>query len=259
MDGYSPNPEQECSLSSALYEFWDGNRLFWVGMIYPGTPPPSPAARPRPPAAPTCTHPCDTGNGFFMVGAHTDSPCLKLKPVSLSNKSGYNMARPGRRAGGVRAYGQCMGSVRACGQWGRVLAVYRRVGSVRAVRCVALGERPCAYVCVSDVWAESGTARVCPRMTDANRQPPAVQINVETYGGGLWYTWYDRDLGLAGRVLVREDGAAAAGAGTGAAAGAGGNGLKHRLVKLDRPLLRIPMLVRRRRGEGGAWPSMSDG
>ncbi|PNW77411.1 hypothetical protein CHLRE_10g435300v5 [Chlamydomonas reinhardtii] len=99
------------------------------------------------------------GNGFFMVGAHTDSPCLKLKPVSLSNKSGYNM------------------------------------------------------------------------------------INVETYGGGLWYTWYDRDLGLAGRVLVREDGAAAAGAGTGAAAGAGGNGLKHRLVKLDRPLLRIPMLA----------------
>lgn len=60
-------------------------------------------------------------------------------------------------------------------------------------------------------------------------------INVETYGGGLWYTWFDRDLGLAGRVLVRE-----------AAAAEGSNGggkLQHRLVKIDKPVLRIPMLA----------------
>ncbi|KAG2490499.1 hypothetical protein HYH03_011122 [Edaphochlamys debaryana] len=90
------------------------------------------------------------GNGFYMVGAHTDSPCLKLKPVSASSRAGYNM------------------------------------------------------------------------------------VNVETYGGGLWYTWYDRDLGLAGRVLLREGPSAAA---------SGAAGLKHRLVKIDRPLLRIPMLA----------------
>lgn len=49
------------------------------------------------------------------------------------------------------------------------------------------------------------------------------QIAVEIYGGTLLNTWLDRDLGLSGQLTLR-DGA-------------------HRLVAVDRPLLRVPQLA----------------
>ncbi|GFP95828.1 aspartyl aminopeptidase [Phtheirospermum japonicum] len=83
------------------------------------------------------------GSGFHVIAAHTDSPCLKLKPKSALSKSGYLM------------------------------------------------------------------------------------VNVQTYGGGLWHTWFDRDLSLAGRVIVRAD----------------DGSFSHKLVKIKRPLLRVPTLA----------------
>ena len=83
------------------------------------------------------------GNGFHVIAAHTDSPCLNLKPISASSKAGYLM------------------------------------------------------------------------------------VNVQTYGGGLWHTWFDRDLTVAGRAIVRSD----------------DGSFIHRLVKVKRPLLRIPTLA----------------
>ncbi|CAO3607208.1 unnamed protein product [Cunninghamella blakesleeana] len=83
------------------------------------------------------------GNGFSILGAHTDSPCLKLKPVSKKKGSGY------------------------------------------------------------------------------------LQVGCQVYGGLLAHTWFDRDLSIAGRVLVElQDGT-----------------FKNSLVKVDRPLLRIPTLA----------------
>ncbi|XP_062030620.1 probable aspartyl aminopeptidase [Rosa rugosa] len=86
------------------------------------------------------------GNGFHIVGAHTDSPCLKLKPVSKVAKGGY------------------------------------------------------------------------------------LEVGVQTYGGGLWHTWFDRDLTIAGRVIVREekDGVVS---------------YSHRLVRIEEPIMRIPTLA----------------
>jgi len=95
-----------------------------------------------------------SGNGFYMVGAHTDSPCLKLKPIATATHSGYH------------------------------------------------------------------------------------QLNIEPYGGGLWHTWFDRDLGLAGRVLVRQESSDSSRPDVSNAPL-----IRQRLVKIDRPILRIPMLA----------------
>ncbi|KAL6545548.1 hypothetical protein OROGR_009422 [Orobanche gracilis] len=86
------------------------------------------------------------GNGFCIIGAHTDSPCLKLKPVTKVSKGGY------------------------------------------------------------------------------------LEVGVQPYGGGLWHTWFDRDLAIAGRVIVREQ-------------KDGCEFYSHRLVRIEEPIMRIPTLA----------------
>lgn len=60
-------------------------------------------------------------------------------------------------------------------------------------------------------------------------------LGVQTYGGGLWTTWFDRDLSVAGRVLIRErDGR-----------------IVNKLVRIEKPCCRISSLaIHLNRGSG---------
>ncbi|PVU91832.1 hypothetical protein BB561_004183 [Smittium simulii] len=82
------------------------------------------------------------GNGVNIVGAHTDSPCLKLKPISKKTGAGY------------------------------------------------------------------------------------LKVGVQTYGGGLWHTWFDRNLALAGVVMIED-----------------ACGLRQQLVRISDPIAYIPNLA----------------
>ena len=55
-----------------------------------------------------------------------------------------------------------------------------------------------------------------------------LKLNTEVYGGPILYTWFDRPLSIAGRVILKSDDPL---------------NPKTRLVKIDRPILTIPHLA----------------
>jgi aspartyl aminopeptidase len=71
---------------------------------------------------------------------------------------------------------------------------------------------------------DSPTLRVKPRPDTG--QAGVRQLGVEVYGGPLLNSWLDRDLGLAGRVVVRTQ-----------------DGPQVRLLRVHRPVLRVPQLA----------------
>ncbi|KAF4709549.1 hypothetical protein FOZ62_011701, partial [Perkinsus olseni] len=54
-----------------------------------------------------------------------------------------------------------------------------------------------------------------------------IQLGVSTYGGGLWHTWFDRGLGMAGKVVIHNNKGC----------------IEERLIRVDRPVAIIPNLA----------------
>ncbi len=86
------------------------------------------------------------------------------------------------------------------------------------------GSAPHAPFRLLGAHTDSPTLRVKPR-PDTGRVG-VRQLGVEVYGGALLNSWLDRDLGLAGRAVVRSP-----------------DGPLVRLVRVHRPVLRVPQLA----------------
>lgn len=98
-----------------------------------------------------------------------------------------------------------------------------RGGSLAAFEVGARPPAECGFRVVG-AHTDSPNLRIKP-IADLRAHGHA-QLAVEPYGGALLHTWLDRDLSLAGRVVLRD-----------------GSGLRSELVDFRRPLLRIPSLA----------------
>ncbi len=68
----------------------------------------------------------------------------------------------------------------------------------------------------------------CPKIAPNSNAPNGnyIELNIQLYGGGLWNSWFDRDLAVAGRVIYEENGL-----------------LESKLVHITRPIVNIPELA----------------
>ncbi|CCF58148.1 hypothetical protein KAFR_0D05010 [Kazachstania africana CBS 2517] len=81
-------------------------------------------------------------------------------------------------------------------------------------------------IAITGAHTDSPVLRIKPISKRTNEK--YMQVGIECYGGGIWHSWFDRDLGLAGRVFVNDKNS--------------GKSIS-KLVDINRPLLKIPSLA----------------
>ncbi|MEZ4278976.1 MAG: M18 family aminopeptidase [Myxococcota bacterium] len=106
---------------------------------------------------------------------------------------------------------------------GERVYVVRAGGSLAAFE---VGSKPPAEAGFRIVGAHTDSPNLRIKPVADVRAHGYQQLAVEPYGGVLLHTWLDRDLSLAGRVVLSD-----------------GDDVRTELVDLERPLLRIPSLA----------------
>ena len=101
--------------------------------------------------------------------------------------------------------------------------VIRNDGSIAAF---IVGSRPPAEAGFHIVGAHTDSPNLRLKPHPERKSVGYCQLGVEIYGGVLLATWTDRDLGVAGRVVVD-----------------GEDGVETRFVRIDDPIARIPQLA----------------
>jgi aspartyl aminopeptidase len=89
------------------------------------------------------------------------------------------------------------------------------------------GAKPPRFITLG-AHTDSCCLKVNPSVAKTESATGVDQLEVSTYGGGLWHTWFDRDLGIAGRVLVKNDDKPE---------------FESRLVRINEPIARVPNLA----------------
>ncbi|EDO16070.1 hypothetical protein Kpol_1016p10 [Vanderwaltozyma polyspora DSM 70294] len=92
--------------------------------------------------------------------------------------------------------------------------------------CVGNKWQPGNPMAITGAHTDSPVLRIKPVSKKSSEK--YQQIGVEIYGGGIWHSWFDSDLSIAGRVMVNDKKT--------------GNVIA-RLVDLKKPLLKIPTLA----------------
>ena len=118
----------------------------------------------------------------------------------------------------------------AWGSTGSVVAggkyFYTRNKSTLVAFVVGGAYKPGGGFKVIGAHTDSPVLKVKPVSKKTDKASGCLQLGVECYGGGLWHTWFDRDLSVAGSAIVKT------------AAG----GYERRLMHCKRPFMRVPNL-----------------
>jgi aspartyl aminopeptidase len=109
-------------------------------------------------------------------------------------------------------------------------------------QCGPMSQSPHCGIKIIGGHTDSPNLRIKPR-SQQSTTVGCIQLGVECYGGGLWHTWFDRDLGISGRVLMKKQEPPLSSSPHNETDRPPPTKIVQRLVKIDRALLRISNLA----------------